>query len=225
MLVSNKRFKAASTPHLEGRNISAHRQQPPSGSYAEQISCSRKHTAAALGHYATKVERPDRARCRVRVHGRLRSMEQNFTGIAHTGITVRNLDDALAFWVGVLGFALERRFHLDGELAEGVTGVTSATIDVAVVSLGEQSVELLQYLSPPNRMIVRPEPCDVGSVHLALNVIDMDAAIEAASLAGWVPAGPPVVATHGPRAGTAFIYLSDQHGGTLEFIAAPTAAE
>src|SRR4051812_38513631 len=70
--------QAASTPHLEGRNISAHRQQPPSGSYAQQISCSRKHTAAALGHYAPKVERPDRARCRVRVHGRLRSMEQNF---------------------------------------------------------------------------------------------------------------------------------------------------
>lgn len=62
------------------------------------------------------------------------SVASTFTSIAHTGITVASLDDALAFWVDVLGFTLERRFHLDGEFAEHVTGVTSAAISAAVVS-------------------------------------------------------------------------------------------
>lgn len=148
-------------------------------------------------------------------------MAPTFASIAHTGITVRNLDDALTFWVGVLGFSLERRFHLGGEFAESTTGVTAATIDVAVVALGGQHVELLEYSSPTDRTVVRPRPCDVGSVHLAFNVTSMDEAVTAARSAGWDPVGAPVTATDGPRAGTAFIYLSDHHGGTLEFIEAP----
>ena len=150
-------------------------------------------------------------------------MASTFTSIAHTGITVASLDDALALWVDVLGFTLERRFHLDGEFAEHVTGVTSAAINAAVVTLDGQSVELLEYSSPPDRTILRPRPCDVGSVHLALNVTNMHKAVTAARSAGWNPVGSPTTATEGPRAGTVFAYLSDHHGGTLEFIQAPQA--
>jgi lactoylglutathione lyase len=151
-------------------------------------------------------------------------MASIFTSIAHTGITVRSLDDALGFWIDVLGFSLERRFHLDGDFAERTTGVNSATIDAAVVTLGGHSVELLEYSSPMDRTVFRPRPCDVGSVHLAFNVTNIDEAVSAARAAGWDPVGSPVTATDGPRAGTAFIYLSDHHGGTFEFIESPNRA-
>jgi catechol 2,3-dioxygenase-like lactoylglutathione lyase family enzyme len=145
----------------------------------------------------------------------------NFTSIAHTGITVASLGEALAFWVDVLGFTLERRFHLDGEFAEHVTGVESAALDAAVLTLGGQSVELLEYSSPMDRSVLRPRPCDVGSVHLAFNVSSMDEAVSAARSAGWDPVGEPMTMTEGSRAGTAFVYLTDHQGGTLEFIQAP----
>src|SRR5690242_6089274 len=97
----------------------------------------------------------------------------------HTGITVSNLVRSLAFWRDVLGFELSHTAHQAGELAEEITGIAGAEIKLAVVKTpGGHKIELLEYLAPPNRKHAKARPCDVGYVHVALLVDDLDAVLE-----------------------------------------------
>ena len=88
----------------------------------------------------------------------------------HTGITVSNLEQSLAFWRDVLGFEFSHRTHQTGELASEITGVPGAEIALAVLKApGGHKIELLQYNAPPDRkQHVDLRPCDVGHVHVAL---------------------------------------------------------
>ncbi|MFJ2509925.1 VOC family protein [Streptomyces griseoviridis] len=144
--------------------------------------------------------------------------------VEHTGITVSDLGRATDFWVNTLGFTLARQGHLTGEFAAGVTGVTGADISIAVVvAPGGHRVELLQYNEPKDRLVLRPRPCDVGSVHLALTVDDIDAVFETVTRAGWEAARPPQTMTEGPRAGTRFAYMRDMQDGTVLELIQPAA--
>src|SRR5437762_12995470 len=100
-------------------------------------------------------------------------------GADHTGITVSNLERSLAFWRDVLGFELSHTAYQTGELAKEITGVAGAEIKLAVVkSAGGHKIELLEYSAPAERKRgVNLRPCDVGSVHVALIVDDLDAVL------------------------------------------------
>ena len=94
----------------------------------------------------------------------------------HTGITVSNLERSLAFWRDVLGFEFSHTAHQKGELAQEITGVEGAEIKLAVLRApGGHKIELLEYLAPADRKRADIRPCDVGSVHVALLVHDLDA--------------------------------------------------
>ena len=54
-------------------------------------------------------------------------------GADHTGITVSNLERALAFWRDVLGFEFSHGAHQKGERPEQITGVKGAELKLAVV--------------------------------------------------------------------------------------------
>src|SRR5256885_15218153 len=97
----------------------------------------------------------------------------------HTGITVSNLERSLAFWRDVLGFELSHRAHHTGKLASEVTGVPGAEISLAVLKVPGHKIELLEYHAPPGRKRADLKPCDVGSVHLALIVDNLDAVLNA----------------------------------------------
>jgi catechol 2,3-dioxygenase-like lactoylglutathione lyase family enzyme len=99
----------------------------------------------------------------------------------HTGITVSNLERALAFWRDVLGFELSHTAHQTGEMAREITGVAGAEIKLAVVKApGGHKIELLEYLAPPERKRhVDLRPCDVGSAHVAVIAEDLDAILSA----------------------------------------------
>src|SRR6266516_3074438 len=93
----------------------------------------------------------------------------------HTGITVSNLERSLAFWRDVLGLELSHTAHQTGELAKEITGVTGAEIKLAVLKTpGGHKIELLEYLAPLDRKRTDVRPCDVGHVHVALLVDDLD---------------------------------------------------
>ena len=140
----------------------------------------------------------------------------------HTGITVTNLDRSLAFWRDVLGFELSHRAHQKGELAEKITGVPGAEIQLAVLKTPTgHRIELLEYLAPLDRQQLNPRPCDVGSVHVALTVDDLDAVLGAIAPFGWKAAGTPQTLTIGPNAGKRVIYVRDTDGTTIEFMQPP----
>ncbi|PYL78673.1 MAG: bleomycin resistance protein, partial [Verrucomicrobia bacterium] len=92
----------------------------------------------------------------------------------HTGITVSNLERSLAFWRDVLRFELSHRAHHTGELASEVTGVPGAEFSIAVLKGYGHKIELLEYLAPKDRKRIDVRPCDVGSVHVAFTVENLD---------------------------------------------------
>ena len=140
-------------------------------------------------------------------------------GADHTGITVSNLERSLAFWRDVLGFEFSHAAHQKGELAREITGVEGAEIKLAVLKTpGGHKIELLEYLAPVDRKRGNLRPCDVGFVHVALIVEDLDAALDRIAVSGWKTAGQPQILTKGPNAGKRVVYVRDPDGTTIELM-------
>jgi glyoxylase I family protein len=141
----------------------------------------------------------------------------------HTGITVSNLERSLAFWRDVLGFEFSHSAHQTGKMAEEITGIKGAELKLAVVKApGGHKIELLEYLaSPDNRKDVDLRPCDVGHVHVALVVDNLDVILERIAASGWRAAGKPQILTSGPNAGKRVVYVRDPDDSTIEFMELP----
>lgn len=140
--------------------------------------------------------------------------------VHHVGITVADLDRAVAFWQGLLGVAPRDRRVLDGPLLGRMVGYRPPVrIEVCWLDLpGGTALELLQYLEPV------ADPYDEGTahpgnVHLCLRVDDIHAAHAHAMACGAQPVtGTPVEVAAGPRAGTQVAYLRTPDGVTLELL-------
>ena len=141
----------------------------------------------------------------------------------HTGITVSNLERSLAFWRDVLGLELSHTAHQTGELAKEITGVAGAELKLAVLKApGGHKIELVEYLAPPDRTKHADlRPCDVGSVHVALTVNDLDAILQRIVASGWKTAGKPQTLQSGPNAGKRVVYVRDPDGTTIELMQLP----
>src|SRR4029077_10954830 len=149
------------------------------------------------------------------------SMSAKFKIISadHTGITVSNLERSLAFWRDVLGFELSHTAHQKCELAQEITGVEGAEIKLAVLRApGGHKIELLEYLAPADRKRANLRPCDVGSVHVALLVHDLEAVLARMPASGGEAAGKPQTLTRGPNAGKRVVYVRDPDGATIELM-------
>ncbi|KAJ7481030.1 hypothetical protein B0H11DRAFT_2232951 [Mycena galericulata] len=97
------------------------------------------------------------------------------TSCDHTGITVSDIERSLAFWTNVMGCKLAYRTQAEGEDAHCITGVPGAALLIAMLDApGGHRIELLQYLAPAERTHLRPRPCDVGSVHVAFTVDNIE---------------------------------------------------
>jgi catechol 2,3-dioxygenase-like lactoylglutathione lyase family enzyme len=137
----------------------------------------------------------------------------------HTGITVSNLERALAFWRDVLGFEFSHTAHQKGEFAHEITGVEGAELKLAVLKAPcGHKIELIEYLAPADRKRTNLRPCDVGSVHVALLVNDLEDVLARVAVSGWKTAGQPQILTKGPNAGKRVVYVRDPDGTTIEFM-------
>jgi catechol 2,3-dioxygenase-like lactoylglutathione lyase family enzyme len=146
----------------------------------------------------------------------------------HTGITVSNLERSLAFWRDVLGFEFSHRAHQTGRMAEEITGVKGAQLKLAVVKApGGHKIELLEYLTPADRkkdvdpstsLRTSLRPCDVGSVHVAFTIDNLDTVLNTIAASGWKAAGKPQILSVGPNAGKRVVYVRDPDGTTIEFM-------
>src|SRR5438045_8683128 len=125
------------------------------------------------------------------------SMPFRILAADHTGITVSNLERSLAFWRDVLGFELSHRAHHTGDLASEVTGVPGAEISIAVLKGYGHKIELLEYIAPADRKRVDLRPCDVGSLHVAFTVDNLDAVLGAIAASGWRAGRKPQICKSG----------------------------
>jgi catechol 2,3-dioxygenase-like lactoylglutathione lyase family enzyme len=140
----------------------------------------------------------------------------------HTGITVSNLEKSLEFWRDVLGLEFSHTAHQTGELAKEITGIAGAEIKLAVLKTPSgHKIELLEYLAPPDHKHPDVRPCNVGHVHVALLVDDLDAILDKIAASGWRAAGEPQTLKTGPNAGKRVVYVRDPDGTTIELMQPP----
>ncbi len=150
-------------------------------------------------------------------------MPYTVRSVSHTGVTVSDLEEALGFWTEVLGFEFVASDEVGGVFLEGTTGVAGANLRAALVTKGGSTIELLQYTAPDDRTTMRPRPSDVGSVHIALEVDDIEAVVEACAGRGWVMPGRIEALAGGPLDGAKLVYLFNGDGTALELVQLPVA--
>ena len=122
-------------------------------------------------------------------------------GTDHIGFTVPNLEQAVEFFVDVIG--CEPFYDLgpfdDGEWMETTLGVDKRTVMKKLKFLrckNGSNYELFEY-SAPDQNPVQPKNSDIGGHHLALYVDDFDAALAYLKLKGVEIMGEPTVRTAG----------------------------
>lgn len=147
------------------------------------------------------------------------------THVLGVGITVDDLDKAVEFYTGVLDFEKASEVELKGSQVEHLTGVFGVVARKATLKLGEETIELTDYLAPEGR----PYPVDSRSndhwfQHIAIVVSDMDKAYAhlRTHKVRHASAGPQLLPDWNPNAGgiSAF-YFKDPDGHVLEVIHFP----
>src|SRR5690242_17382231 len=94
-------------------------------------------------------------------------------------ITVADMDRSLDFYSHVLTFEKVSDTELAGDDVEHLFGVFGARVRVVRMKLGDESVELVQFLAPRGRSIpVDSRSNDLWFQHIAVIVSDMDRAYQ-----------------------------------------------
>ena len=142
--------------------------------------------------------------------------------VHHIGVTVSDVDRALAFWEPFLGTAARWRRILDAPYLGRVTGYPEVRLDAAVVELpGGALLELLNYLVEDKRPN-DPATAHPGNVHVCLLSEDIENDWSRAVALGAQPVSPgPVNITAGPNQGARGCYLRIHDGITLELFQTP----
>jgi len=145
--------------------------------------------------------------------------------IESVGITVSDLDRAVAFYTEVLPFEKLSDTELEGSELEALEGLSGAHVRVARLRLGRETLELTEYLAPRGR----PVPPDSRSndlwfQHIALIVSDMGRAyaLLRAHHVEYASSAPQRLPDWNPAAGgiRAF-YFKDPDGHPLEILEFP----
>jgi catechol 2,3-dioxygenase-like lactoylglutathione lyase family enzyme len=131
------------------------------------------------------------------------------------GVPVASMQRSLQFYRDLFG--IEPDFRADGsgsQLSEAV-GVPDADLSFAFLQIGDDVLELLEYKHPIGQPYDRRN-CDIGAVHIAFEVPDIDEAYEALGAKGVKFNAPPLRIAEGPLQGSAFAYFADPDGVQLE---------
>ncbi len=103
--------------------------------------------------------------------------EPKVLGIGAIGITVSDMDRSVEFFSKVLTFQKVSEVEFQKEQFDRLTGIFGARVRIVMMKLGDEMIELTEYLTPQGR----PFPLDSHSndrwfQHIAIVVRDMDAA-------------------------------------------------
>ena len=146
--------------------------------------------------------------------------------VASVGMTVEDLDRSVEFYSRVLSFTKIREMELAGDSWEHLEGVFGLRIRVAWLQLGNEQIELKEYLAPKGR----PVPPNSFSndrlfQHIAVITGDMDRAYN------WLRQNKVRAVSSGPQrlpdyikaaAGIRAFYFEDPDGHPLEILQFPS---
>jgi glyoxylase I family protein len=144
------------------------------------------------------------------------------TQIHHTGLTVTNLERALAFWSDALGMQIVMQQDRQGgyfETIVGEHGVDVRTAQIAFAGAGPR-IELFEFRSPRGGHAAL-RTADVGFSHVCVTCDDIDALLPRLLAAGGQAVSEPVAVDSGANAGGRGVYVRDPDGHVLELFTPP----
>lgn len=118
--------------------------------------------------------------------------------IRHTGLVVADLEAALHFWCDVLGFRVVRQMEESGSHIDAMMGLKNVRVTtVKLAAPDERMIELLHFLSHPDRPEWGGTPHSTGFTHIAMTVENLDVACEKLGKAGVTFEAPPQLSPDG----------------------------
>jgi catechol 2,3-dioxygenase-like lactoylglutathione lyase family enzyme len=141
------------------------------------------------------------------------------------GLTVSDLDRSVEFYSNVLSFEKVSEVEVDGAEYEHLQGVFGLRVRIARMRLGDEFIELSEYLAPRGR----PAPADARSndrwfQHVAIIVSDMDRAYQSLRehKVQHASSGPQLLPEWNRNAaGIRAFYFRDPDGHPLEVLSFP----
>ena len=140
-------------------------------------------------------------------------------------MTVSDMDRAVDFYSRVLSFKKVRDTEVAGETYETLEGVFGVRMRVVRMQLGDEFIELTEYLAPKGRPITAgARSNDRSFQHIAIIVSDMDKAY------AWLRQNKVEYASSGPQrlpnwnsnaSGIKAFYFKDPDGHPLEILQFP----
>src|SRR5215469_2423036 len=147
------------------------------------------------------------------------------SGVDSVDITVSDIDRAVDFYSRVLSFTKVRDTEVAGETYEDLEGVFGVRMRVVRLQLGDEFIELTEYLAPKGRpMTAGARSNDRSFQHIAIIVSDMDRAY------AWLRQNKVEYASSGPQrlpswnrnaSGIKAFYFKDRDGHPLEILQFP----
>jgi catechol 2,3-dioxygenase-like lactoylglutathione lyase family enzyme len=147
------------------------------------------------------------------------------TAVDAVDITVSDMDKAVDFYSKVLSFEKISDNEVAGEAYEHLEGVFGARMRVVRMRLGDEAIELTEYLAPKGRPIpVDSRSNDRWFQHIAIIVSDLDKAY------AWLRKNKVEHASSGPQllpqwnknaAGISAFYFKDPDGHPVEVLHFP----
>jgi catechol 2,3-dioxygenase-like lactoylglutathione lyase family enzyme len=145
------------------------------------------------------------------------------SGACHTGFSVVDLDEAIAFYE-LFGCEVLWRRETTEQYFRDIVGIPDAVVQAAQMSIPgtEHIVELFEY-APQNER-VQMVPNTPGHMHLCFKVDDLPAWYEQLEAAGVRFISPPVLITAGVNTGGYGVYAFDPSGNQVEIFQPPQAS-
>ncbi len=178
--------------------------------------------------------RPSRERVRVRVVLSVMlailicsstALAQLIKSVDAVGMTVSDLDRSVEFFSKVLSFEKVSDVEVHGTEYEKLQGLFGLRMRVARMKLGDELIELTEYLAPQGRPIpVDWRSNDHAFQHIAIVVSDMDKAYQQlrSHKVRHASTGPQTIpASNKTAAGIRAFYFKDPDGHNLEIIYFP----
>ncbi|RFC69444.1 MULTISPECIES: VOC family protein [Mesorhizobium] len=147
-------------------------------------------------------------------------------GTEHIGFTVPDLDEAVSFFVEIIGcepFYELGPFQSDGDWMETHLDVHPRAVMKRLKFLRcrhGSNFEIFEYAAPDQHG-TQPRNSDVGGHHLAFYVDDIGEAVAYLRSHGVRVLGEPTVRTEGPSAGQSWVYFLSPWGMQLELVSFP----
>jgi len=141
-------------------------------------------------------------------------------GLHHVGITVKDLDASIRFYHDVLGlkFSNEPSPWFDGPDLGPAVGVPGAALRQVSLLLGDTTLELLEYKSPPSQTEGPLMSQSLGASHVAFVIDDIEAKKAELEAQGIRFYSDVNVVDEGVLAGWRWVYFEDPDGYPLELV-------